>query len=555
MNVRGRQVTTWAPAVAMILISVLFCSVITGTSPAYASPSDPQQWAKTCSALPGLDKDTVAWAPVLNGDLNPDGGAVSRRPAKDGSWYPVVMVHGWTASATVAGPTDRTGTFSRLIDLRSQYPFTATVPRSLIGQLQDIPGAAVFTFDYHPYSGRWVDDSHLGPALGQVIDCLYQASGQKVAIVGHSMGGLIARWAATHSVPPGRDRSAEISTVVTLGTPQTGSVIAGLVDKISAAAAPSSQLVASIRLLLSACGKLSSQSIETGTFCDWFPVFLRAFSGEAGTALRAGSAQLADLETWPKGINVHAIAGDTTFEAPKNAGWFALPWDTSKVSGLGDMIVTQASATSGATSSQLIHCDYQLNAVRAATNQLGIEIGVVAVSEVPRIHLNAFSGSCFHTDLTRDIQTTNEALGAVNADISSRLSVPGLPAALKGKWCSRIKPDNCFDAADKLAQSPDFFVASSSPAEDAPGATDYTFCFAHEFGNSCSTAGSMYVRYYPVGVGWDCSKNRWAPRLSSCVPDYSTAHDITKPRIVVLPNHQQGNVYFDTEPMYSVGGS
>jgi pimeloyl-ACP methyl ester carboxylesterase len=100
------------------------------------------------------------------------------------------------------------------------------VGRSLIGQLQRIPGAAVFTFDYHPYLAAWIDDPHLGPALGRLIDCLYRASGEKVIIVAHSLGGLIARYAATHPGATGADRSGEISSVVTFGTPETGSVAA-----------------------------------------------------------------------------------------------------------------------------------------------------------------------------------------------------------------------------------------------------------------------------------------------------------------------------------------
>ncbi|MBE4716586.1 alpha/beta fold hydrolase [Pseudarthrobacter sp. AB1] len=556
MNIGRGQIATWPRFFAVLMIALLLSSALTAASPANAAASDPWQWATDCSAAKlGLEKDTVDWARVLNGDLKPDGRAVSRSPAKDGSWYPVVMVHGWTASATISSPTDRSGAFSHLIDLRSQYPFTAAVPRSLIGQLQDLPGAAVFTFDYHPYSGRWIDDSHLGPALGKVIDCLYKASGQKVVIVGHSMGGLVARWAATNSGISGTDRSAEISTVVTLGTPETGSIIAGLVDGISAAAASSSQVVTLIRTLLSVCGKLSSQSIETGTICDWFPLFFRAFSGDAGIALRAGSAQLAALKPWPKGINIDAISGDTVFEVPQNTGWFALPWNTTKIIGSGDMIVTKSSATEGATSIQPIECQYQFSAVRGATNQIGVDIGLVAISEISRIQLNTFSGACFHTDLMRDIQATNEALGAVNDDISSRLSVPGFPAELKGKWCSHLNPDNCFSIADKKARFPDLFVAYSGPAVDAPGATDYQFCIEHVPGNSCPPLVSMGVRYYPTGIGWDCSKNYYAEQLPTCDPDYSAAHDITKPRIIVPPNHQQDRVYHDSEPMYLVSGN
>ena len=82
-------------------------------------------------------------------------------------------------------------------------------PRSLIGQLQSLPGAAVFTFDYHDFSANWVDHEKLGPALAAAIDCLHEKSGQeKVIVVGHSMGGLIARHALGNADGGAERRSA-----------------------------------------------------------------------------------------------------------------------------------------------------------------------------------------------------------------------------------------------------------------------------------------------------------------------------------------------------------
>lgn len=138
---------------------------------------------------------------------------------------------------------------------------------------------------------------------------------------------------------------------------------------------------------------------------------------------------------------------------------------------------------------------------------------------------------------------------------NTRPTVPGIPGELGGKWCSRLNPGKCFSIVEKKAQYPDLFLEDSYPAADAPGATDYALCLGHEGGNnSCAVAYSIYVRYYPVGIGWDCSKNYYHKQLPTCVPDFSHAHDLTKPRIVVLPNHQQGTAYYDSEPMYLVGG-
>ena len=70
-------------------------------------------------------------------------------------------------------------------------------------------------------------------------------------------------------------------------------------------------------------------------------------------------------------------------------------------------------------------------------------------------------------------------------------------------------------------------------------------------GDSCTTAASMYFTYSPTGVGWDC-KAYAEPTygLPGCDPDFTSAHDTTRPRLRIDPNHQQGELFSDTEPMY-----
>lgn len=329
------------------------------------------------------------------------------------------MVHGWTSSDT--NTSARTGAFSHLIDLSENPAFTPDITRSLIGQLQGIPGAAVFTFDYHPYSARWVTDPELGPALGKVIDCLYRASGQKVIVVAHSMGGLIARYAATQPGVTGSSRAGEISTAVTFGTPETGSLAALLAEAGADVSAGANKALAVIRLVLSACGKLASSDIETGTLCDDLPPPVRAFESAAGVALREGSQQLAALKAWPPSIYLDALAGNVTFELPE-PGWFSLPWATTSAD-VGDMIVTKGSALAGTPHTKNATCKYQLNAVRGSLDEIGLLFGQVARGDVPQQPLKAFTGACFHVDLMRGIELTDEALGAVADDISSRIPV------------------------------------------------------------------------------------------------------------------------------------
>ncbi len=124
---------------------------------------------------------------------------------------------GQAAQLTPPTGKDKGGAFSERIDKTSSRVGEVNVTRSLIGQLQTVPGVAPFTFDYHEHSGRWVSDPpSIGPALGDAIDCLFDRSGsEKVIVVAHSMGGLATRYALGED----RDRADKVSTVVTFGTP------------------------------------------------------------------------------------------------------------------------------------------------------------------------------------------------------------------------------------------------------------------------------------------------------------------------------------------------
>lgn len=398
--------------------------------PAYAAPlrqslqqihESPSDWADTCSSGGlGLGSDHLELAqPLINHpDTNPDGSPVMIKPDQRGKYVPVIMVHGWTSKDTQPSDGNRDGAFSHLIDLTTNRVVGVSTTRSVIGQLQRIAGTAVFTFDYRDYAASWVDDQHLGPAMGKVIDCLYKASGEKVIIVGHSMGGLVARWAAANPGISGPDRASEISTVVTFGTPETGSVAAALVNTVTDAAATTNDYAAVVRLILATCGQLSINAIQTGTLCDTLPAPIRTFDSAAGIALRAGSPQLAALKPFPKSISVDALAGNATFEVP-NIGWFGITTSTTAIP-VGDLIVTEASAFTGADMTRQASCDYQLSPVRGATDTLGLALGLVSKSDVAEQPLAAFAGACFHTNLMRDIELTNEAVGAVNDDISAQ---------------------------------------------------------------------------------------------------------------------------------------
>jgi|GEM_PF-788078 len=348
-------------------------------------------------------------------DLNPDGSPVRITADRRGKFVPVVIVHGWTGRSTHTDP--RTGAFSHKIDLSTNQVATVAAVRSLVGQLQRNPGTAVFTFDYHDYSARWVDDPHIGPALGDAIDCLFAATGEKVIIVAHSMGGLAARYALSHRGSSGVDRATEVSTVVTFGTPNAGSLMALLGDTALKVGASTNSALAVIRLILAACGRATSGHQQTGTLCDMLPALVRTYDSDAFRALRHGSAQLAALAPFPKSITVDALAGDTIFTVPK-AGWFHLPWEVDTVP-IGDIAVTTESAVQGSSLSATASCSYQVSVARGLIDAAGLTLRLTARNDVAQ-PITKVVGACYHGNLMRTIQLTNEATGVINEDIEAR---------------------------------------------------------------------------------------------------------------------------------------
>lgn len=416
----SRRCLTWLMAFLVMMLSV--------DAPAASSArtSDPSTWRCSSRGL-GLQKDRLELAPVSSTERGPDGSKIDPKPGPNGLWVPVIMVHGWTGRAThpnADGSSATGGAFSHDIDLTANRLGSASVGRSLIGQLQGLPGAAVFTLDYHPYSARWVTDEHIGPALGKAIDCLYSASGQKVIIVAHSMGGLAARYAA--STP---DRAGKISRIITLGTPNEGSVAALLGDAVATGTAAGDLLltrqITTLRILLAGCGEATTQDLDSGV-CGSVPPPAAAFDSEAGRALRFGSRELQRLPWTPKGITVNALAGRSSFKIPK-IGWFSLPWETDTIE-IGDLIVTSRSAFARSVKSKSVECAYQLSAVRGATDALALRAKLLTKNESAEVPWKSLNGPCFHSNLMRTIELSNEVMGLVGDDIAGVLTDDMVPS-------------------------------------------------------------------------------------------------------------------------------
>lgn len=132
----------------------------------------------------------------------------------------------------------------------------------------------------------------------------------------------------------------------------------------------------------------------------------------------------------------------------------------------------------------------------------------------------------------------------------------GFPDELQGTWCAK-DITQCFSLTGLLAENPAAFLYSETPSEQVPGTTDYVICLAANAGaGECTTSATMYLRSFPTGVAWDCSKEGREGKLpfdlTTCDPDYSAQHDPGEPRLIVLPNHQQAEAYLDSKPLYLV---
>lgn len=382
--------------------------------------SAPQAWARACnSATLGLRGSKLELAPILGDDKRPDGGFIHATPDSRGRFVPVIFVHGWNSKSLHT--SERKGAFSPKIDLTEylvgQPP---SAMRSLIGLIQDLPGAAAFTYDYEASHSRWVTNDPIGPGLGRAIDCLYRTSGEKVVVIGHSMGGLAARQ-AVGTQADGSDRSSEVSTVVTFGTPNTGSFAATLGGAVANAGPYKLETI--LHLIVSACEELTDIT-DPGASCRYLPDFVGVLGGEAAAAMKTGTSQLRDLPAVPKSVNLVALAGRMKIAVAK-IGLFAAPWETVDVD-FGDGIVLPESALAGGPdSTKDIDCRYQLSAVRGVTDKIGLAFGLTGKQDAAQSPLAAWASPCFHSHLMRARELAGEALGAVHDDIEARQNQHG----------------------------------------------------------------------------------------------------------------------------------
>lgn len=194
---------------------------------------------------------------------------VSDMASKIKGKVPVIVVHGLFGNAGAWGDEDDSN--------------------SMVASLKKIKGVYLDEpFDYSSTNTKWVTDDNNGPRLARRIDCLAQASGRKPAVVGHSMGSLLARQAANLKVN-GRWVSNEFGMLITLGTPNLGSGWANV----------------GTDLIRSLC---PSRTVLDTSLCDFSQI--SAFKG-----LRDNGKDIKNLPWMPTYVPVLALAGDVTLHA------------------------------------------------------------------------------------------------------------------------------------------------------------------------------------------------------------------------------------------------
>ncbi|AND15715.1 esterase/lipase family protein [Rathayibacter tritici] len=380
----------------------------------------PSGRAEAAEAVVPTSCGAAQLAPVLAGD--------DVEPRSVRAVVPIVLLHGWLGTAT--HDASRTGVFSHLVDMVSSDSATALdAPEpSLLGRFQQIEGAAVYTFDYRRLAARWVTDPGISDALASSIACLVSATGQRAIVVAHSMGGLAARQALSSTVD-GTAVSSMVSSVLTFGTPNTGSDVAErlgrMVDEsgrvspaVIAGLDPPSRL--SLSAMLASCGAAVSENAEYAGECTGVPL-IDALASAAGKGLRTGSSELGSLPPWPAGVHVTALVGDIQVTAAVALGRASAPV------GLGDIMVATGSATAGVDDSVVSTCRYTYLAAADAPSVVAELTPFARLGNALRfakLVVDVDASPCHHARLTRNVDLVEHATGVVSDVIARELAVP-----------------------------------------------------------------------------------------------------------------------------------
>ncbi|MFH9229011.1 esterase/lipase family protein [Streptomyces lydicus] len=252
---------------------------------------------------------------------------------------PVLFVHGFRSSPAMWTG----GTFKIPGNQKPSKIDRPTVERTneTLAEMVSKKGrTAALTFDYTPSSTQWVTDRTIGYRLADTISCLKRATGRKVIVIAHSMGGLATQWAASRE---GGNVGSEIASVTTLGTPFKGSWL----TQCDTSPEKNTDRCRLLNSIITPCqgviqhpphgyGQPRREWGLVPTFCQMLPTPDDA-KNPAGRALGAKDSSIRNLPDWPSGKGAPKInkMASQLVNLPK--GW----------PDVGDLAVTTDSATAG----------------------------------------------------------------------------------------------------------------------------------------------------------------------------------------------------------------
>jgi pimeloyl-ACP methyl ester carboxylesterase len=308
-----------------------------------------------------------------------------------GSKTPVLLVHGFHEGTDV----------------------WESMTKTIQASLPDVK--VVAPFDYP--NTEWVNDPNVGPKLASVIRCLATSSKNnggpgKVIIVAHSMGGLAVRCAVDLTCA-GTDavNQQQIGLVITLGTPNAGSLLAAAGNGLSTANAI-------------ACEAIHALQTGFNLPCPDLSGWLFGANSPAAQAMAIGldgkpSQDLSALQPLPSKIPLDAIAGQVTV----NTTLFDLgPFTVSAPQfDLGDLVVPVASAEDGAPPTSPAHPGTNTPHPGAGSGTATISCGSITISNLvgPKPASASSHVTCWHMTETTDQTWQAQVIAAIKSAASA----------------------------------------------------------------------------------------------------------------------------------------
>jgi pimeloyl-ACP methyl ester carboxylesterase len=386
-------------------------------------------------------------------------------------------------------------------------------------ELPGAPGTYIAEpFDYSSQNTEWIQNNSKSTAatrLAERISCLAAASRAnhgpgKVALVGHSLGGLVIRCALTTACSHGPDVTAVAGQIVTIGTPSLGSFWRPN-GTASAVATAFGRAVEAACALIRAGSRLPSSVQGALTFADWIDrpfcdVLTALGSSSAGQAFTMNSRQLSALPPWPAGAQVRTIAASIRF-VYQVLFWSASPGE------VGDAVVGVDSALSR-------------NPSRTAGGSTTISCGELRLTQLGAAAVPTALPSCHHDSEPKEADVRDAVAEVVGPWARS---VP--PAAdpcsddesftIVADWADPgLNDDGYFDSYELLGCSDGYVVGVGHPVTE----TDNSYVVFQK-----RSGGWTKPRTY--GVGIPCGEIDLpddVEALLNCVPDQSTGGAYTR---------------------------